>query len=357
MRGLPKIVKEHLMKARDSAILAVEVYNKPAVPFKSGAYITLMVIAWTSLFHAIFFRRKVKPYYQKPNGRYKRVDGDYKHWELDECLKQYYSADTGNPIRKNLEFFIPLRNKIEHRYLPDLDAPIFGECQSMLLNFDDMLEKEFGAKYRIRESLSFALQLYPPTQNLGQAVQRNRSLRSAVNFVQQYRSSISTEVLQSGQYAFKAFLIQVANHQSQDSLAIQFVHWDKLSDEEKETVVGLAALVKSVRPTIANVDTIPAGEVASRVQMALGDPKIMRGKKEIDKFNLNWHTRCWKHFKVRPPGKSPNPERTETKYCIYDKRHNDYGYTEVWLKLLIEKFKDDEVYNAIYPGIGVGEPE
>ena len=56
MRGLPRTVREGLDKARDSALLAVEVYNKPAVKFKSGGYITLMIIAWTSLFHAIFFR-------------------------------------------------------------------------------------------------------------------------------------------------------------------------------------------------------------------------------------------------------------------------------------------------------------
>ena len=57
MRGLPRAVKSSLEKACDSALLAVEVYNKPAVKFKSGGYIALMIIAWTSLFHAIFFRR------------------------------------------------------------------------------------------------------------------------------------------------------------------------------------------------------------------------------------------------------------------------------------------------------------
>ena len=107
MRG---VVREALTKARDSALLAVEVYNKPAVTFKSAAYITLMVIAWTALLHAVFFRRKVKPYYRKKPGghRYARRDGDPLHWELGECLQQYYGNDTGNPVRKNLEFFIPL---------------------------------------------------------------------------------------------------------------------------------------------------------------------------------------------------------------------------------------------------------
>ena len=115
MGKLPGTTKNALQKARDSAVLAVEVYNKPAVAFKSGAYITLMVIAWTSLFHAIFYHRKQKPYYRKTNGRYVRIDGEYRHWELDECLKHYYGHDTMNPVRKNLELFIPLRNKIEHR--------------------------------------------------------------------------------------------------------------------------------------------------------------------------------------------------------------------------------------------------
>jgi len=120
MRGPSRKVKAALEKARDSALLAVEVYNKPAVKFKSGGYITLMVIAWTALFHAIFFKKKCKPFC-KEHGRFLRIDNDFKHWELGECLSQYFKTDTGNPVRKNLEFFIPLRNRIEHRSMPELD--------------------------------------------------------------------------------------------------------------------------------------------------------------------------------------------------------------------------------------------
>ena len=76
MRGYPRTVQEHLQKARDSALLAVEVYNKPAVSFKSSAYITLMVIAWTALFHAVFFKRKIKPFYRKQSGQFVRMDGE-----------------------------------------------------------------------------------------------------------------------------------------------------------------------------------------------------------------------------------------------------------------------------------------
>jgi hypothetical protein len=347
MKGFPKAVKSALQKARDSALLAVEVYNKPAVAFKSGAYITLMIIAWTALFHAIFFRRGVKPYYRrdenKPKSRYVKVDGDYKHWELRECLKRYYKQDTGNPVRKNLEFFIALRNKIEHRSMPEIDPNIFGECQAMLLNFDEMLEKEFGARYCLRQSLSFALQMFPSAKNLAEAIKRNRNAQEVVQFVEQYRSTLSAEVLQSGQFSFKAFLIQVANHETKDALPIQFIHWDQLTEEQKQQLQAFPVMVKHKHVPVANLNTLSPSQVVKRVRDGLA-----KLGKSHEKLNLTWHTRCWQHYRVRPSKDSMNPAQTNTKYCIYDARHKDYGYTEEWVKFLIEEFKDDSKYEAIF---------
>lgn len=62
-------------------MLAVETYNKPATKFKSGGFIVLMCIAWTSLLHAIFIKEKIKLCY-KVGKRYKRVDGEIQYWEL-----------------------------------------------------------------------------------------------------------------------------------------------------------------------------------------------------------------------------------------------------------------------------------
>ena len=347
MRGLPQKAKNSLEKARDSALLAVEIYNKPAVKFKSGGFITLMVIAWTSLFHAIFFKKKLKPFYKKKNGRYDLADGDLKYWELKTCLDQYFGEDTGNPVRKNLEFFIPLRNKIEHKSMPVLDSCLFGECQAMLLNFDSLLENEFGAQYCLRESLSFALQLCPSATNLAEAVKNNPDMKSTVDFIQNFRSSISADIAKSGKYSFKAFLIQVANHRSENVLPIQFVDFKKLSSEEQKQVESIAALIKTKEVPVANLDVVPAGIVAKQVQSALGNPKIIRGKKEIDKFNVITHTNCWKRYKVRPNAKSPNSAATDPRYCIYDQRHNDYGYTRAWINFLIEKMKDPAEFEAV----------
>ncbi|WP_461576521.1 DUF3644 domain-containing protein [Sulfuricaulis sp.] len=154
MKGLPLEVKALLTKARESAVLAVETYNRPSASFRSGAYIVLMVIAWTSLFHAMFLRRNIKPYYRKQNSkRFQKVDGDYRRWELVECVQQHFKSNNP-PMRKNLDFFTGLRNKIEHCSMPALDADIFGECQAMLINFEDMICSEFGDRYAINGGLS-----------------------------------------------------------------------------------------------------------------------------------------------------------------------------------------------------------
>lgn len=348
MRGLPRPVKASLEKAGDSALLAVEVYNKPAVKFKSGGYITLMVIAWTSLFHAIFLRRKQKPFYKKSNGRYEKRDGDYRHWELGECLSQYYGSDTSNPVRKNLEFFIPLRNKIEHRSMPELDASIFGECQAMLLNFDELMEKEFGTKYCLRESLSFSLQLFPSTENLVAAVKKNPATKPVVDFIQAYRSSVSPEIQASGKYAFKAFLIQVANHPSADAVPIQFVHYDKLSTEQRKQIDQLAAIVKIKHVPVYNLDLMKPGEVVKKVQHGLGNPKVKRGGKEVPKFTSDTHTRCWKKYKVRPDGGSANPLDTNPQYCVYDKLNGNYGYTQGWVEYLVDKLTVEAEFSSLY---------
>lgn len=137
-------VVANLHKAREAALLAVETYNRPWTAFRSAGYIVLMIVAWTALFHAIFFKKRTKPYYRRRGSRrFERINGDYKTWELAECLRQFY-RDQNPPTRKNLEFFIGLRNKIEHRFAPALDKEIFGECQAMLMNFEALLCSEFS---------------------------------------------------------------------------------------------------------------------------------------------------------------------------------------------------------------------
>lgn len=343
-KGLPQNVKKCLEKAIDCSLLSVETYNKPAIKFKSGAYIVLMVIAWTALFHAIFFKRKIKPFYRKPDSkRFLKIDGDHKYWELKTCIDNFFLADSQNPVRKNLEFFIRLRNKIEHKSIPEIDANIFGECQSLLLNFDQYIENEFDNKYCIRESLSFSLQLFPSKESLNRAVKSNVITKDILSFIENYRSTISTDALESGNYSFKAFLIQVANHQCTDALPIQFYQYDKLSDEEKTKVRRIAAMIKYKHgeSSVINDNLLKPSEIVRLVQEGLGDKKVERNGKKIDYFNMSSHSRCWKKYQVRPDKNSKNPKKTNKEFCIYDTAHEDYLYKEEWVEFLVKEISKE----------------
>lgn len=200
-----------LRKARESACLAVEIHNKPLVTFRSGAYIVLMNIAWTALMHAIFFRWGIKPFYREKGrpDRFAKIDSDYKGWELGTCLDTYF-GDEASPVRENLKLFIGLRNRIEHRSLPELDHRIFGECQAMLLNFEDMLFHQLGPEHALSGSLSLALQfshLRDPEQ--AKAIRSLHAPLSAdiAEYIDSFRSSLSEDIRNNLAFSYRVYLI------------------------------------------------------------------------------------------------------------------------------------------------------
>jgi len=335
-------IKDHLVKAHEASLLAVETYNRPTATFRSGAYIVLMNIAWTSLFHAIYFKRKIKPYFKKPNStHYIKIDGEYKCWELNECLKQYYK-DQNPPIRKNLEFFIGLRNKIEHRSMPELDPEIFGECQSMLLNFENLLCQEFNDKWALKTGLTFSLQLATTPHAIQIKAMRTSSKQLAKNvksYIDKFRSALSTDIQSSMEYNFKVFLIpKIHGHMKSSDLAIEFIHYDKLKPEEMEKYDKVIALIKPKEVSVINKGRLKPSEVARKVETT-----IRRSFKTTPH-----HATCYKAFNVRPPSVSNNPEFCDNRYCYYDELHKDYGYTEAWVSFLIEKLSDEAEYNKLF---------
>jgi hypothetical protein len=260
---VPRLASEvaiHVEKTRDSALLAVETYNRPSTRFRSGGYIVLMCIAWTALFHAIFFKRGAKPFYRKKTNRrhFEVVDGDRKAWELFQCLAAFWGPQNP-PVRTNLEFFVKLRNKIEHRSMPEIDIDIFGECQALLFNFEDLLVGEFGEKYALNESLSLALQFScHRNENQQTAIRKlHKGLaKDVVSYINAFRSSLSTEQLQDMQFSYKVFLFpKPANREAGADLAVEFVKYDPNNPEEMARINRAIALIKPPTTTIARTAT------------------------------------------------------------------------------------------------------
>ncbi|MEO7819488.1 MAG: DUF3644 domain-containing protein [Actinomycetota bacterium] len=340
---LPKRAKELLQKARNAALLGVEIYNKPATPYRSEGFIVQMTIAWTALLHAILEARGVSYYYRQDNGRFQRVDGERKAWELARCMREYLPGQT-NALSKNVEFFIGLRNKIEHRFLPSLDGAIAGECQALLLNFETVLEQEFGSGWALMENFFIAVQLSKmrPGKNL-EAIKRLQSSLpvNVIEYMAAFRSGLSDEVLNSQEFSFRVFLVpNVANRRESADAAIEFVKYDETDPRQVAELARLGVLIKTKQVEVLNKGGLKPKDVAARVAEGIGRP-----------FSASsHHARAWRYYKVRPSDRAGDPANCDNRYCHYDNAHRDYVYTDVWVKLLIRELSDGNKYQEVcYP--------
>lgn len=343
MRRISDEVKACLTKARESALLAVDIYNRPSTSFRAGGYIVLMAVAWTALFHAIFLKDKIKPFYTHPrlgrNVRYVKIDGDKKRWELAECIRHFYGGKT-SAAKENLEFFIGLRNKIEHRDMPQLDDQIFGECQALLLNFEALILKEFGHRHSLNESLAISLQFSTITpEGKAKAIRhlQTKSYQSVIKYVERFRSSLSSDIQQSMEFSYRVFLLpKTGNHIKSSEIAVEFIDVNKVSDESRQQLERAVTLVKTRQSVVAHAGQMRPSDVASNVQTRL---KF--------KFSTNDHARCWKHFRIRPPKESSEPEKCDARYCQYDVPHRDYIYTKKWENLLVSTLSDPKKFEKV----------
>lgn len=342
-RGLPQPVRDNLEKCRSCAVAAVDAYNRPGPRFRTAQYVVLIVMGWTALFHALFYRRRRRPWYRhKTKGkgvRYVKIDGEPKHWELSECLKQYY-GDKSPPERKNLEFLIGLRNKIEHRHLPDLDATLYGECQAALINLEELLAQEFGSKYALAEQLAVSLQFsrsIPEEKQKAAKILASSSSQSVREYVEKFRGALASDVLDSVKYSYTVFLVpKVGNRASAADAAVTFVKVDEASSDELERLQNLNVLIREKHIPIANLGHFKPGEVVAEL-----------AKRGVHGVTLHVHTQAWKYHNVRPRAGDTHPERTKSEYCVYDQTHEDYVYTKAWVDKLDRDLRVPGEYKKI----------
>lgn len=317
-----------------SALLAVEVYNKPRTSYRVETYITNMIMAWTKLFHSYFYKKGVSYYYRELNGvTYKRIDGEKKAWELSECIKKY--GKLSDSVKENLKFFIKLRNRVEHSYVNkhEIDVSIFGECQSLLYNYETLLIELFGEKYALSENLVYSLQfsmLRNSNQRLANKSLISKEIAELKKFIDDYRTNLTDEVYSSQEFSIKLLQIPKISNTNRSDLAIEFVRWDVLSEEDIEAYNKVTTIIK---------DKLQHVEVANHGKLKPGDV-LKKVNKGISAEVITHHDlRCLYYIlSVRPTSidKNLRPNQTNTDYCHYDEAHRDYLYKEKWVEFLIK---------------------
>ena len=272
--------------------------------------------------HSVFEKKKINyDYYKKESKKFERIDGDKKAWELDRSAKEQFGDASAEYM--NILFFIKLRNKIEHRFMPAIDSAIVWECQALIINFERLLLSEFWEKYSLINNLYIPLQF----GNQKRVMPVEKEAKKVLNFIKDFRDSIDPAISQQQEYAFKMFIIpKLGNHRNSSDVSVEYIKFDEENPEDMEKYEKLIVWIKEKQVWVANKWLYRPGKIL----------QILEEKTWVKK-KQSWHIVMWQKYKVRPKKGDPDKRRCDTKYCQYDEASTtkDYIYTNEWIEVLI----------------------
>lgn len=314
--GLNRFDDERIIRAREAMILAVQVFNSPALRFKTEVFTMLANVAWTYLVHDWYAR----------NTDVELVNEDGFSKPLSELLQR---EDCPLPVgvRQNLRALKILRDKVEHHLLGSADQKWLGLFQACCLNFDKALCDLFGKKLSLASDLSFALQF--ASMNLEQVTTLNQyELPPDINAIDALISDgMTPEQLNNTEFQFQ--VVYTLSSASKSKAHIQFVNPASADGKEIHNVLAKKVISDDLYP-------LKPGMVVKQV--------AAKTKKH---FTSHTHLQAVRYFKVRPKNGAPQPENTDKTHCIYHPVYKAYTYSPEWVATLRGAVADPEVYAKI----------
>ena len=338
-----------LETAKDEAVLAVDLYNRPRQARTLEAFFVHMHLAWQYLLHAEFQRAGIDYRYRDDRGRLIRVDGEAKTWELQRCIKERWVAH--DPVRRNLEVTVSIRNRIEHRWQRELTFATAGFAQALILNFESELCGCFGDQHTLDEFLRFPLFVSAFTsEGVERMVVAQKSLPAPLrSLLASFHADVDGDMLDDQRYEFRVHLVPRTGPRTGSDIAMTFIRDENLTDDQRRelALLGKAGTVivrERARP-IVNAGMLRPAEAARRIDSRLPF-----------RFGLYSHfPQMWKHLQVRPQGGAENPERTDERYCVYDSAQGDYLYTPAFVDRVVSILEDDRAWSEVFGRPPVGK--
>lgn len=278
---------ELLVKARESMLSAVQIFNNPNIQFKSETFIVLSNIAWMYMLHAYYREKGIEYRYfdqlEKKRRFHKTKRGAFKYWELERCLNE-----SNSPIDKttssNLRFLIGLRHEIEHQMTSKIDDYLSARFQSCCLNFNYYIKKLFNEKYGIDRHLSVSLQFSTIDEEQASKLKEFSDLPANIaSYINEFDQEIPDTMYNDIRFSYRVFYVpKTANRKGQADKVIEFI---KADSPEAQGLNKEVVLVK---------------EKEKKKHLPKSIVNLMNNK-GYTKFKMYNHTQLWK----KEDGKNP----------------------------------------------------
>lgn len=327
-----------LEAAKEEAAEAVEHYNGASRGRAVEGFVVHMHVAWLYLLQAKFQREAVDMRYRLANGRIDRIDGEPRLWDLARCIREHLPDDR-DPVRKNVELWIRLRNRIEHRHARAFAVATQGKAQALLVNFERALTSTFGDEHSLADIIRFPVFISGLDGDPAAAQAVIASLPSATrNVIARFEADLGGEILGDQRYDLQVTLTPRLGAATGAVSALDFRRLDEMSQEEidRARLAGRAGTVivrERARPIVHHEHMRP-GEAAAEIEDQLPF-----------RFSVYSHfPRAWKQLQARPPTNDDHPERTDERYCVYDAAHRDYVYTDAFVAKVVRSTNTEEKF-------------
>jgi hypothetical protein len=272
----PSRYKHYVEAAKAEALLACDLYNERRRSRNLEAFFVHMCIAWVNLLQAVFERDGIEYYYRLANGKFERIDSEKKSWDLTKSMKEYFT-DTKDPIYQNLEFFVGLRNKVEHRLNEKehsaLAQIIAGKTQALIRNFEATLVEEFGPKESLADILHLPLFLSSLSDGAVAAIKiiRKAVPKGVVSYIDKFDAQIGEETASNAAYDFRVLLIPKTANKTNADMAIEFVNLEALDPDSRKAVEAALVIIRDKQVGVSNIGLLKPGDVVERIKTAARD--------------------------------------------------------------------------------------
>lgn len=179
------IVDKLVQKSQEAFIVGIEIYNKPTIRYRVEGFSFFICNAWELLLKAYMIKRDgYSSIYYPDSGQTK---------SLSVCIKSVFTNDK-DPLRKNLEKIIELRNTSTHFITEEYEqiyVPLFQSCVLNYINkllqfFDIDITTQLGSNFltlsvKIDELSAESIQARYPKEIAARIMSAMTSIGQAIN--------------------------------------------------------------------------------------------------------------------------------------------------------------------------------
>ena len=314
LTGLNLYDDERLIRARESMVLAVQVFNSPTLRFKTEVFAVLANVAWTYLLHEHYDRKGVP------------IVQDGRSMLLSQMTARG-DCPLSQGIKDNLAAIKEIRDAVEHTLFRRSDVKFLSIFQACCLNFDKAICDIFGREKSLKHELSMSLQF--AKLDVDQAIEIAKyDIPPQIEALdKRLEDGLSEGQLSDTEYRFR--VVYTFENSTKSKAHIKFVHpGDEGANDVKNVLIKNEISDKFYphKPSIA---------------------ATLIAEKSGRRFTQHNHTQAWRKFDCRPKSDVAQPENTNKDHCIYHAAHRDYTYSNRWVDFVSEYISDDQNYQEL----------